>query len=123
MKFVKQTVLGDKKGNCLSACIASMLEIDINTIPYILDDDTWQVELNKWLLENHGYEVITVRLDEEHLAPKVPMIACGATSRYSPDIKHAVIWHKGKMIFDPSPDNKGLKDEPEYYILLLKDQK
>jgi hypothetical protein len=46
---VAQTKFGKDEGNCLSACIASLLELPIEEVPSFLDEITWKLDLNKWL--------------------------------------------------------------------------
>ena len=46
-----QTKFGNKEGNCLNACLASLMEFPLDKIPDFMKDDNpfWQDELNKWL--------------------------------------------------------------------------
>ena len=44
---VNQTTF-NTKGNCFEACIASMLEIDLNQVPFF-SKDNWYKECNEWL--------------------------------------------------------------------------
>lgn len=113
MKFVKQTKVG-ADGNCLSACIASLLEIDIDSIPEV-SDYGWLEELNSWLIPNHGVEMLKVLFCDHY--PSSATIAVGESSRRLP---HAVIYQGDSEIFDPHPSNDGLGGEPEYFIVLLK---
>jgi len=117
VKFQKQTILDDTNGNCLAACISSLLDANIDDVPNPQKD--WWHEVNKWLLENHACEMMNITFNENHM-PSIPMIAVGDSPNY-PGKKHAVLWKNKKMIFDPSPNDKGLNGKPEYYIVLLWD--
>lgn len=125
MLKVKQTIRGKTQGNCLQACLASFLEIDIDSIPRYTDhgkDSDWFTKTNEWLLQEHGYEMFNFYFDNdvfpEHLT--IPVIAVGESPNY-PGQSHAVILQNGKLIHDPSPTDKGLKGWPEYFITLCKD--
>ena len=57
MKPVDQTTFGPrtngKVGNCMSACIASLLELGIDDVPYFMGtedepDDLWKKRINRW---------------------------------------------------------------------------
>ena len=117
MRFQKQTILDGVDGNCLAACIASLLDVDVDDVPNPRDD--WWNDVNKWLRENHACEMMNITFNENHM-PSVPMIAVGDSPNY-PGKYHAVLWKGKSMIFDPSPTNNGLKGKPEYYIVMLGD--
>lgn len=108
MKPVHQTVFGNK-GNCMSACLASLFELRIEEVPNFHDaaesDAGWWAELRKWL-RNKGYGVLSVSLSEDAL-PCMDgyLIVCGQSTR---DRSHATIWKKGSMVHDPHPDGTGL---------------
>jgi hypothetical protein len=46
---VDQTVFTVPGGNCFSACVASLLNILLNDVPYFMGDDTWFDVFSKWL--------------------------------------------------------------------------
>ena len=47
MKFIKQTISSNKNGNCLAACIASLLEKNINDFPEIPNNEKWFDSMNE----------------------------------------------------------------------------
>jgi hypothetical protein len=49
MKRVYQTIDGREKGNCLVACVASLLEIEINEIPHFITFDDWLGKLSEFM--------------------------------------------------------------------------
>lgn len=57
MKKVYQTIDGREKGNCLVACVASLLEIEIVEIPHFITLDDWLGELIKFV-ESKGFRHI-----------------------------------------------------------------
>lgn len=112
MKPVKQTTFLDKakgtRGNCLSACLASILELGIEEVPHFAEQAEWQESLFKWLAR-HGLE-----LENQNDAPNGLAIAIG----YSPrEIRHAIVVNNGVMVWDPHPDNNGLVSIQCYWTL------
>ncbi len=41
MKPVDQTTFGHPGGNCFSACVASLLEMSVDQVPYFMGHDDW----------------------------------------------------------------------------------
>lgn len=121
MKPTPQTIFGSDgydgamPGNCMSACIASILEIDLQEIPHfrLLEQQTsrcWNAILNDWL-EPRGLAFL--------LMPAVPamrhqlmfcpsyhmMLGNGPRGH-----RHGVVGLKGQLAHDPHPDGTGLLD-------------
>jgi hypothetical protein len=89
MKPVMQNTLG-RRGNCMSACLASILEVPLATVPnfYELAGEgvgEWWAAVRAWL-KPFGFGVIT--LIEGSF--------------------HATVWHGGRMVHDPHPDQSGI---------------
>ncbi len=116
-KFIKQTKTGKGEGNCLAACIASLLGCDIDIVPDYKEE--WYEKLNIWMLRKLGHVMISVDFLHNDM-PNILLIAIGESSLFTGQ-KHAVIYRGSKQIFDPSPSNLGLKGKPECYIVLAKD--
>ena len=121
MKFIKQTVAGKRKGDCLGACLSSLTGIPLSVFPLYYDEEKegdWNTQINV-ILKKYGYQIICFNFDKKTLEEiKVPIIASGHSPNYK-DNYHAVLWQNNKILFDPSHSNKGLKGEPRYYILIL----
>lgn len=51
MKPVHQNVFGKNRGNCMSACLASLLELNVDDVPCFMRDykSKWYEEVQKWL--------------------------------------------------------------------------
>ena len=112
-RLVKQDKFGEE-GNCLPACIASIFDLELCSIPNFchLDSDyTWFENLNTWLSKRGLFylEAIFKRneLDELFLNNKVIHIITGR-SRRSTTLFHAVVALNGREIFDPHPSDLGL---------------
>jgi hypothetical protein len=114
--FIDQTKTG-KNGNCLSACIASILNIPITeawSLDDVPDDKDWFDDLHTWS-QGRGYNCFVREKSKEFC------IAIGSTDRG--DIPHAVLAENGKVIFDPHPKKTGLTEIDYYIILSLKQRR
>ena len=49
MKPVDQTLFGEGRGNCLPACIASVLELPLEAVPHFVLEDDWVGALQTFL--------------------------------------------------------------------------
>ena len=122
---VKQTILHDPDngihGNCLSAFLASLLHLDINSIPIFSNPETWLVELNAWLKDfGLAYMVLT---NLETYARDCGISGLwheiyGSTVR-SADILHACVGKDGKLEFDPHPDGTGLVEPLGFGVFII----
>jgi hypothetical protein len=120
MKFLKQTKLG-RNGNCFEACIASIVESNIDDVPNLMpyiENGKWIEKLNFWLGLHFGLAYIEMKvpidLKDEFFGSDFIYILIGDTVRNG-TIKHAVIYRKTEMIFDPHPDNVGLIEPSDEY--------
>lgn len=126
MKQVDQTIFGPQ-GNCLSACIASVLHLSVADVPCFWssnDDenggDEWWGRMEQWLLSRgwypfplaidnpldpeqtpNGYYIITGRAKNDTTMHSV--VACGTVIVHDPD---------------PQPTRNGL-DTREWFMLLI----
>jgi hypothetical protein len=135
MKPIDQTVLGFTNGNCFAACIASLLEVPIASLPIIPSEMEWLETTQKALIP-HGLFYLEVRLD---VAVSYPMYEmrnrlCVLTGK-SPRGK---FWHsvvgavhhddcENKVLFetlhDPHPSRLGIEGWPKAVGFLIKDLK
>lgn len=118
MTPVKQTVSGHR-GNCMSACIATLLDMPLKDVPNFWDNaeflatslgisenEAWW-KLCKGFLELKGYGLITIvpyDILEHGIAGNY--IVSGEINDSSL-VYHATIWKGDKLIFDPSPEDLG----------------
>jgi hypothetical protein len=112
MKPQFQTDTGEKTGNCWSACIASILEIPLDTVPNFCGGsktkDHWWSETQQFL-DSLSLTVIEITILEDQDVSTIfdcYWIASGKSPRYSGD--HAVVYHGNKMVHDPHPDGTGI---------------
>jgi hypothetical protein len=121
MKPTKQTIFGDGKegrphGNCLSACVASLLELPIEEVPVFVEKEDWFGQLHKFISDKgyechgslYGTDVLTydTGIDGYYIVNGVSPRA--GLKGLSLGMNHSVIFYNGKLFFDPHPDNKGL---------------
>lgn len=101
MKRVTQTAFGRPDGNCFEACLASILELDLESIPRYTGED-WLERFNRWLRWHFSLQLITIG----HYAPRFTYsIANGPNMRGRP---HSVVMRGDQMVHDPNPDKGGL---------------
>ena len=123
MKPVMQTTTGPR-GNCMSACLASIFEVPIEAVPnfYELAGDgagPWWQAVRDWL-KPRGFGVITLTFEDAALWDSLCLDGYHIVSGKSPRIEgsfHATVWHAGSMVHDPHPAQTGIA-APETLDLL-----
>jgi hypothetical protein len=119
--FYDQLVMHDpangKQGDCLRACVATLLQIPPENIPHFGSDPenpNWLYSLNLFL-EKRGLwfvEVPNVRMFWHSSASPVFHMLIGKTVRGT---RHSVVAKNGEMIHDPHPSRAGLlTDDPQW---------
>jgi len=116
MKPVQQTRFG-KSGNCIQACVASILERPLEAIPDFLSAKT-----NPWLacqswLDSQGYYLIGA--SNCWMCAGIEFIAGGMGPR---GIGHCVVMRDGKVIHDPHPDGRGILFVDLYLFIVRKER-
>ena len=99
----KQTKFG-KNGNCLSAVIATLFDVEIGDIPLFADDEEyWVFELSKWFSKKFGKFVCPVKLaSQEDLFVFCESLIITCINSPNPDVeRHAVITKGNNVVFDP----------------------
>lgn len=126
MRPVTQTVFNTTRGDCFSACLATLLEVECDAVPNIHDHgDDWFYPLNVWLRERHGLVLLMIEADayaEKVWFPDgVPFIA---SVDVSIGIRHAVVMAydgmTAKVLHDPFPGNSGIESGPVFMYFLVK---
>ena len=103
MKLIKQTIAGQGRGNCFGACIASLLEVDIDEIPSLTKDQhiDWVNIMNRYLATK-GYYMVHKKPDGNfEFELEGPVIGVVPSTNFE-DQLHAVIWYDGTIIWDPT---------------------
>lgn len=109
-----QTVTG-RGGNCMSACLASILELPIAAVPNFFDlapdePGPWWKAVRDWL-RPHGFGIITLAFEDAKLWDELSLDGFHIVSGPSPRLEgahHSTVWHSGRMVHDPHPDQTGI---------------
>lgn len=110
MKKIYQTKFGLPHGNCMAACIFSLLELDIplESTPDFMTFDDWATAVNDWFKDKMiPYRLLSVEPNARLLTmiEGSIVIAGGPGPR---GIDHAVLWKDGEIIHDPHPAGGGI---------------
>ena len=108
MRYVDQTTFGAPGGNCFSACVASMLEIPLDAVPYFMGrGGEWFTYFEEWL-QPHGY--YPVCFNDANYRPQGLYILSGKSPRG--DFLHSVIARGLDVVHDPHPSRAGVELGP-----------
>lgn len=111
MKPTAQTITG-RQGNCFHACVASILEVPIESLPSHIPSKGWFQRLNRWL-HRRGLGIVMIPANVSYAKGKSRTftwdqcgywIACGKTKKNRRVAGHAVVFKKGRFVFDPYPN-------------------
>ena len=117
---VEQTILHDPDkgliGNCLQACIASILNKSIDQVPHFVarKKADWFDVMNDWLLQNAGVEAMMIS-EDSNIAPSGYAILNGKSPRGS---MHSVVILNGELAHDPHPAGGGIIEPTSYTIFV-----
>lgn len=114
-------------GDCMHACLASILEIPITDVPDFRvhfekesSCDWWNAIID-WL-DSLGYEIYPLPSEEiNNLPPSWYYIASGPTKRFGGKILHVCIGQDGKIVHDPHPSRDGLTKITYIKVIIKKD--
>ena len=126
MTPVNQTDTTFVTGNCMNACIASILEIPLDDIPSFhsndpKDGEAFTHKLQKWG-RSIGYLILDITItddcDPDDILKDCWVIASGQSPRAKNGERHAVVWRNGVMMHDPHPSKEGIV-EPDMYAVFI----
>ena len=112
MKPIIQTKFGRPDGNCLEACVASIMEVGIDEVPDFPCGASWFGKLEEWAALR-GFECIYVPVHWP-IQPVGYYIMNGPGRR---GLRHSVVAHDGIMVHDPHPSGAGLLSVDSYVLL------
>lgn len=110
---VKQTTRGgadappEERGDCFSACLASLLELDLAEVPRFCElDGDWTPAINQWLA---GLGLAYVELGYSDYTVEVrKRLGWHVVSGRSPrGHRHSVVAQGGELVHDPHMDVEG----------------
>lgn len=117
MKPVDQTTFGNPGGNCFSACVASLLELPIEDVPYFMGAEDWLAEFNAWL-RPHGFYAVPTEVNR-YWEPAGLCILSGTTERSrAPRDLHSVVARGYEALHDPHPSRAGLLTKKDVVMLV-----
>lgn len=104
-----------KVGNCMAACVASVLELDLDDVPNFAANppDTYWLSFIEWLMERGWYAVC---FEGTFPYPGYYMVS-GDSPRG--DFKHLVVYCDDELAHDPHPSGDGLRGDPIDQWLLV----
>jgi hypothetical protein len=115
-----QSEFGNTRGNCLQACLATVLDLPLEAVPHFATEGSeWFNTLNRWLNKNHNMGAIYC----SPLNPGTLEVMATSDGRYLVGGKaengnpHVVVYHQGKLWHDPMPGGEGLKEEEGIIVL------
>jgi len=119
---VDQDRFGDPDGNCLQACLATLLDLDIGDVPHFTGED-WRARMGAWLRTRGLWALAfsppagTLEETARWLDETVPgyAIVSGQTPR---GLLHATVWYAGELVHDPHPDRAGLLSVEDVLVLV-----
>jgi len=98
----------ENPGNCLSACIASIFERNLNEVPnFAAARDRWMDSYHAYM-DRLGYRILILQIphDQSRNMPMTHYVVTGQSPRA--DCLHACVGYGGRIIHDPHPDGHGL---------------
>ncbi|ARV77204.1 hypothetical protein FDI21_gp033 [Pseudomonas phage Noxifer] len=118
-RWLDQTVMHEPEqgryGNCMQACVASLLNLPLADVPHFHEDgcdvETFWERVEDWLADRH----YLLRYGHPE---KTLCIASGKTVRGT---NHCVIMRDAELIHDPHPSRVGIIRETNRMYLLPND--
>jgi hypothetical protein len=114
MRPIDQTVFGAPMGNCLPACVASLLHLELVQVPHF-GADGWLDALRAWLAPR-GFWPAYCELTPDGWRPEGLYILAGKSPRGS--YLHAVVAEGSRIVHDPHPSRAGLLSYADATILV-----
>jgi hypothetical protein len=125
MKPVDQTTFGFPGGNCFSACVATILNLPLDCVPYFMTGDDWWQRFSDWA-DDQG--ILPVYIPD--YPPPDDMLGrgdvyaqylLGGQSPRRPDdptMLHSVVAEGTEIVHDPHPSRAGLLTRQDCIFLV-----
>lgn len=116
---VDQTQFGSPHGDCFRACIASVLELELEDVPHFCDGNNsrWLLDLEEWL-RPRGLAPIIVQAKGCPALEGVISLGSGPAAR---GVRHSVVVEGTETVHDPHPDRSGLLETEDYLFFVAVD--
>lgn len=135
---VDQTAFGYPDGNCLAACIASILELPLEEVPTFKETPGWFGKLRGWAFKRGWVVIYETHKEMRRQPPKGYHLMCGPAPRQIPCvahrtpfgwdadceecqagdyIAHSTVALDGVLVHDPNPTRAGLRKVDDWLML------
>jgi hypothetical protein len=138
MKPVYQRIIDAGKGDCFAACLASILELPLESVPNFRALETPEADMNKlareWLKENYNLSLVCIYNGKEIISGEdfrvigglvgTPCIGTVISPNFE-NAQHAVVGQIDKhgmnfeLLHDPNPNGKEIKTRPLFLQFLV----
>lgn len=140
MTPVLQEIIDPGKGDCFSACIATLFDLPLAEVPKFRRDNPYPSDMmdaaRAWVAEKFGLSLITIQnadfndpdftgRDMRFVGgrPETPCIAGGKSPNFE-GVSHAVVGTidglgNFTMTHDPNPSGKGIIGQPTHIYLFV----
>lgn len=109
MKPVDQTAFGMPDGNCFAACVATIFDLPLESVPHFQHlGEGWWNAFRSWSCNKLGHDVVMVTPGEDNAFLEATMAPCIASGPASRGVDHATVWYRGRHWHDPHPSRDGL---------------
>ncbi len=117
---VFQDRLNFNDGDCFRACTASILEVDVTSLPDFTErgEESFQKKIQEFN-NNSGFLMFTLPVVDWKYFKNVHCIAIGSSPR-NIENKHAVVYRNNEMVHDPHPSGSGVVGNPVSYTFFIK---
>jgi hypothetical protein len=112
MKPVYQTSFG-VDGNCLQACVASILEVSLDKVPCFTQTGQF-LQLDRFM-RTYGLCVVALEANKVVIPYDAYYLMWGTTPR---GFKHSVVGLNGKVAHDPFPNAADLVSVEQYVLFV-----
>lgn len=123
MKPVRQTLFGNKVGNCYPAALASVLEVPLETVPNFCegDDPYWTERCQEWLSQHFGLTLLRYYAKEGRPAQAVYDAAVGTWCMLSGPSPRGNFDHTVVGQVQKAPDDPKLPGAPIRHVAFVHD--
>lgn len=112
-----QTTFGFPGGNCFSACVASLLHLPLDDVPYFMDGDGWYERFQSWLAP-HGCYALAFNLDAGWTPAGLHILSGKSPRDLNGGALHSVVARGKEIAHDPHPSRAGLLSRDDVVILI-----
>jgi len=118
VKPIHQTKFGRVDSNCLAACLASIFEVHIDSIPDFGMAPSWYDEFEAYMERTFGLQPVDMNVSVlEGWTPKGYYLVAGKSPRGNYD--HSIVARDGKLVHDPFPSGNCELESVDTYTIFL----